>query len=65
MHQNEDAISIKNFIKYSIINVLKDKRKKKFKDVIKVKFMFHVMRTKKVLMTIIFLFSSTLKNTII
>ena len=28
MHQNEDAISAKNFTKYSIINILKSKRKK-------------------------------------
>ena len=28
MHQNEDATFAKNFIKHSIINVLKNKRKK-------------------------------------
>ena len=28
MQQNEDAISAKNFTKHSIINVLKNKRKK-------------------------------------
>ena len=28
MQQNEDAVSAKNFTKHSIINVLKDKRKK-------------------------------------
>ena len=31
MHQNENATFIKNFTKYSIINILKDKRKKNLK----------------------------------
>ena len=29
MHQNEDAISVKNFTKYLIINTLESKRKRK------------------------------------
>ena len=65
MQQNKDVISAKNFIKHSIINVSKDKRKKKIKSVTKTKFIFHAIRTKNVLTTMIFSFISTLKNIII
>ena len=63
-HQNEDAISAKNFTKHSIINVLKNKRKKRIRDVTKTKFMFYVIKTKIDLTTMIFSFISTLKDTI-
>ena len=64
MHQNENAILAKNFIKHSIINILKSKRKKRIKDATKTKLMFHVMKTKNVSTTMIFSFISTLKNII-
>ena len=31
IYQNDNTISVKNFIKHSIINILKNKRKKKLK----------------------------------
>ena len=64
IYQNEDATLVKNFIKHSIINILKDKGKKKIKNVTKIKLMFHVIKIKNVLTTIIFSFILTLKDTV-
>ena len=56
----------KKFTKRSTFNISKDKqRKKRIKIVIKIKFIYYAIKTKEVLIAIIFSFISILKNIVI